>query len=103
MNIGPLSFIERGHCNGDPARHWVVAAWHWRWSVTWRWLLWWFPHGRTTRPSPLGWHFGKRGGHFDIGLPIVGHLYFAWQQNMPWRRSRSGDLRQQQEKANGKE
>lgn len=82
MNFGPLSLIQRGRSNGTPARHWVVAAWHWPWSLTWRWLLWWFPHGSTTRPSPLGWNFGKRGGHLDIGLPIVGHLYFAWQKNM---------------------
>ena len=87
MNIGPLSLLQRGHSNGEPARHWVVAAWHWRWSITWRWLLWWMPHSATTRPWPIAWHFGKNGGgHFDLGLPIVGHLYLAWQRNMPWHK-----------------
>lgn len=95
MKIGALSCFERGHCNGDPASHVVLAAWHWRWSITRRWLLWWFPHGTTTRPSPLSWHFGRNGGHVDVGLPIVGHLYFAWQRNMPWKQR--GDIGERSE------
>jgi hypothetical protein len=62
MKFGPLTIIERGHCGGEPARHWVVAAWHWRWSITWRWLIWWIPSWRFWQ----GWYFG-------------------WQQNMPWK------------------
>lgn len=83
MNIGPMSFFERRHANGDPINSWLIAALHWRWSITWRWLLDWTPWSATSDPRPLRWYFFKNGGGFVcLGLPILGSLYFAWQRNM---------------------
>lgn len=56
MKLGALTLIERGHCGGDPARHWCVAAWHWRWSITWSWILWWVPSWRFWQ----GWYFKRQ-------------------------------------------
>lgn len=43
MQIGPLTIMKRGFSNAGPSQGWVIAAWHWRRSITWRWVLWWFP------------------------------------------------------------
>jgi hypothetical protein len=47
MKIGPLLFFKLVTANGEPTDGWVVAALHWRRSITWSWQLWWHPccHG----------------------------------------------------------
>jgi hypothetical protein len=86
MTVGPFCCFERRHTNGTPINSWLLAAWHWRWSITWRWLLDWTPWSDTSDPRPLRWRFNKIGGGFvALGLPVVGTLYFAWQRNMKRR------------------
>ena len=49
---GQLTLFKRGTCNTDKASHYVIAAWHNKKSITWRWLLWWWPfhtHNLKTR------------------------------------------------------
>lgn len=51
MKIGALYLFERCHKNGDPDSRWMIAALHWQWSITWRWVLDWTPWGSV--PLPL--------------------------------------------------
>ena len=59
----------------------LVAAVHWRWSITWRWLL------SYSRPSKIqlwhGWHGNSHTGHFVYTLYTpFGNLRFEKQENM---------------------
>lgn len=45
-----LTVFQRGHCNGYPARHYVLAAFHPPESITWTWALWWWPPISLRRP-----------------------------------------------------
>jgi hypothetical protein len=60
MKIGPLSLFEG-----------CIAAWHWPWSITWRWVL---SAGRHMR-TRLGFYYVTMycSGGFLIGLntPLV--------------------------------
>lgn len=47
-----LIMFQRGMGQDGPQSHYVIAAWHWNWSITWRWLIWWWP------PSSLKYPFG---------------------------------------------
>ena len=85
MNIGPLSLFKRMHSNGKPSASVLIAALHWKWSLTWRWHLSWSPHhaGRTGpyfmrvyRHQP-GFNF-----HAGLNLPVVGSLSLETQPNM---------------------
>lgn len=56
-----LALFERGTCNTDYASHYVVIAWKWNWSVTWRWLLWWWPfHNHSLRTKLMGTFLFKK-------------------------------------------
>jgi len=84
MKMGAFSCFERCHSNGDPTSAWVLAAWHWRWSITWRWLLIWEPWTREQEDGwPLRWMiFGGGGGFCILRFPLVGAFRFNWQPNM---------------------
>jgi len=70
---------------GSPAGSSALAAWHWRESLTWRWVFSWrkrnrlIPCGfgitRTYKHSP-GWN-----GSISLNLPAVGYLHLAIQPN----------------------
>ena len=50
-----LTLFQRGTCNTDKASHYVIAAWHQRNSITWSWLLWWWPfHNYSLRTRLMG-------------------------------------------------
>lgn len=92
MKAGAFSFFERGHKNGDADRRWLIAALHWPWSITWRWLLDWSPWGADVYWKPLYWWFGNGCGAIGVRVPLLGQFSFAWQKNMPRRDvSPSGD------------
>lgn len=87
MKLGAFSFFERGHRNGEADRRWLIAAVHWPWSITWRWLVDWTPWGNVYGSRPLYWWIGKSGsGAIGIRIPLLGQFHFAWQKNMPWKR-----------------
>jgi len=46
-----LLLFKRGTCGTDKASHYVIAGWHWNWSITWRWVIWWWPpkHFKLTK------------------------------------------------------
>jgi len=50
---GQLTLFKKGTCNTDRASHYVIAAWHWNWSSTWRWLIWWWPFHNYNLKSRL--------------------------------------------------
>ena len=90
MNIGPLTLFERMHSNGKRAATVLIAAWHWKWSLTWRWHLSWRPGMsgsfgpyfiRTYRYVP-GINF-----HAEINLPVFGSVSIQTQPNMPIKRT----------------
>jgi len=80
MTIGPLKFLARMHCNGEPLKDWLIASWHPRASLTWRWTLQWSPY----RPyNDSFWYFKKNGGAAaGFRLPIIGNLSFESQEFM---------------------
>jgi hypothetical protein len=66
MKIGPLSLFENH-----------IAAWHWPWSVTWRWLLTIRRHNPAVRLGPF-WLPSVKG----INTPVF-DLCLYTQRNMP--------------------
>lgn len=92
MKIGALTFFQRMHANGKPSQSVLIAALHWRWSLTWRWHLSWHPglfgkvgpyFMRTYRYSP-GINF-----HAGINLPVFGSVSIQTQPNMPLKKKES--------------
>jgi hypothetical protein len=81
-----LTIFQRQHCNGVPCSSYLLAAWHWKWSLTWRWILswskWYAPPGRQGFTF-MRTHRG-RGFNFTTGLnlPLIGHFSFQTQPNM---------------------
>ena len=92
MKVGDFSFFSRMHSNGTPIRSWVIAALHWKWSITWRWSLsfslppthWSRPHAYFSRTHK---HHPRKELAFNCGfiLPFVGSVTFNMQPNMPDR------------------
>ena len=92
MMIGPLTLFKRMHCNGKPSRSVLIAALHWRWSLTWRWHFSWTPElsgsigpyfMRVYRHSP-GFNF-----HAGLNLPVIGAFSIQTQPNMPLKKKES--------------
>ena len=87
MEIKQLTIFERQHCNGVPCSSYLLAAWHWKWSLTWRWIVTWTPQ----RAGRIGPYFMRvyrgRGFNFYCGLnlPLVGSFSMQTQPNMPLR------------------
>lgn len=60
IKIGALGLFSPVHSNGRNTGDLMIAGWHWKKSVTWRWTLW------LCRPQAgRGWR-----------------LYFKTQENM---------------------
>lgn len=86
MKIGALTLFKRQHCNGVPSKGILLAAWHWKWSLTWRWHLSWSP----VVSCSMGPYFARtysyrRGFNFCaiLNLPIIGGFKIETQPNMP--------------------
>jgi hypothetical protein len=45
-----LTLFERGMGYDGPQSHYLLASWHPNGSLTWRWLLWWWPPRSWRRP-----------------------------------------------------
>ncbi len=85
--MAQLEFFQRRHSNGTPIRSWTVAGLHWKWSITWRWILVYAPWSELSNPRPVRWRINKNGGgQIGVGLPLIGGLDFYWQRNMPWKK-----------------
>lgn len=80
MTIGPLSFLHRMNCNGDPIDTWLIAAWHPSASITWRWSLQWGPY----KPYNDSFYYMRTNGGAFAGfrLPYLGDLHFVTQEFM---------------------
>lgn len=78
MTIGPLHLFQ--HTN-DP-RAIMVAALHHSWSITWRWLLWYYlPSG-----FKFNWvWFSSPGGQSLTVTTPLGKLDFQSQPNLKYR------------------
>jgi hypothetical protein len=76
-----LTLFTRTHCNGEPGRSFVIAAWHPRWSLTWRWLLWWTP--KTNPHTKRG--FYKLDRLMGLNSRLLGDWHFQTQSTMPKR------------------
>lgn len=86
MKLKQLTMLHR--CDGQ-IPSWLVAAWNWKWSVTWRWGVW-YSRRNTGR---YGFYFrrvyrGFQGFNFHCGLnlPFLGFVSIQTQPNMPWRK-----------------
>lgn len=81
MKIGALTLFGPIHSNHEPLRGRVLAAWHLKKSITWRWGLNWMPRAKQ---MPLG--FFRWGNaehpHFLLRLPLLGEISFAMQPNL---------------------
>lgn len=94
MKVGPLTLFKRMHCNGTPTSGVVIAALHWRDSITWRWSLSLSWGGRAV-PGWPAWTFrrtfrGEKGFncHATLRFPFNCGLMLSTQPNM-WRKRRS--------------
>lgn len=85
MKIKALTLFQRMRCNGAPSKSILLAAWHWKWSLTWRWHLSWSPglsgradlyFMRVYRHQP-GFNF-----HCGANLPVLGSFSVQTQPNM---------------------
>lgn len=81
IRIGAMKFLCRCHGNSTLNGGWGIASWHWKNSITWRWTIQWHPNKSHTflYKYPNG-----KAGTAALSLWRLGHLYFAWQENM-WR------------------
>jgi hypothetical protein len=71
-----LLLFVRGHCGGEPAGFYTIAGWHWNWSITWRWVLHWYPpNAERNRLKKLTWWQ-------KIKKSTIGSFIFATQKNM---------------------
>ena len=94
MKLGPLTLFCRMHSNGEPIDSYLVAAWHWPWSLTWRWVFvkapWYAP------PGNQGFSFMRtyRGDGFNFHVCFnsrwTGHWSIKTQPNMGQRRRNHG-------------
>ena len=85
MKIGPLNLFNRMRGNDGSRSGVMVASFHWRESITWRWALHWrdtnklIPYGcastRTYKSAP-GWN-----GSLTLNLPALGYLSRTLQPN----------------------
>lgn len=85
MTIGALCLMNRQHSNGVRTSGWTLAAWHWKWSITWRWVLSWHPRSKATHNRykvTIHQGDGLLCG-FNSGF---GHLHFHSQPNMRRRK-----------------
>lgn len=58
---GQLTLLEQGEGGDGKQGHWVIAAWHWNWSITWSWLLWYWPSNAYSTPTKWGtWSFARQ-------------------------------------------
>lgn len=85
MKIGALTLFQQMHCNGAPAKTILLAAWHRKQSLTWRWHLSWHPGLSDT----VGLYFlrtyrYKPGLNFLAGLnlPLFGSFSLQTQPSM---------------------
>jgi hypothetical protein len=70
MKIGPLSLFEG-----------CIAAWHWKWSLTWRWILSARRH-QNVRLGPFAMRTHCGGGVLcGLNTPLV-DIAFGSQPNM---------------------
>lgn len=77
MKIGPLYLFERVR---QTKARWVIAALHWHWSLTWRWVLYFSPQYGQHR----GFYYQyKRGRNtfFGLNTPWFG-FHFSTQDNI---------------------
>lgn len=77
MKIGQLTLFQNN----------VVAAWQWKWSLTWRWLLDRRPRDPATR---LGFYkietYGKKGWIRGLNSRLLGDWALHLQPNMRRKR-----------------
>lgn len=86
MKIGPLSIFQPQRDNHGKRCGTVVAALHWKWSITWRWVL---SYNRTNPLVKYGFHCHRTytykpgwNGRIILNLPVIGYLTFNMQPNM---------------------
>lgn len=77
MRVGPLTLFKRMHSNGTPINTWIIAAWHWPWSITWRWGL---------DFDPFGHRLFAFWGYRHRWTLRIWPFRFDWQENMPWKK-----------------
>ena len=88
MKIGALTLFKRSlPSNGQPSDNFVVAAMHWKKSLTWRWVVSWekfrkqlggkkFHYNRVYR-GDKGFNF-----HASCNIPVIGHWSIQTQPNI---------------------
>jgi len=88
MTLGNLMLFQQSHCNGEPSGSWVLLAWHWKNSITWRWVLSWTHWSKSCLLgiNTMRIHKGQ-GFNFvvNINFPVIGQWSFTTQPNM-WRK-----------------
>ena len=69
-----LIVLEKGYPRGKGI-HWVILAWHWKLSITWSWLIWWWsPFSNHSKIYPGKWY-----------NKFLGNWYFAKQKPLYYK------------------
>lgn len=86
MKIGPLNILSRMRANDGQPAGLLIAALHWKRSITWRWV---FTHRAFNTLSPKGFRYRRthrqnKAWSFQAGLnlPFLGQLSIEAQPNM---------------------
>ena len=82
MRLGAMSILER-HVHWKSSKGWTVIAWHWPSSITWRWLLHWYPICRESQKRIVFHRTGAGGGiYLRLFAGRLGEFNFQTQDNM---------------------
>lgn len=84
MQIGGLTLFRRMHGNGKPSKSYLIGAFHWPSSITWRWSFVRSPY--YPRPGRQGFSVIRTHGgecfKACFNAPFVGLFSFTTQPNM---------------------
>ena len=84
MHIGPFLIWGAMQSNGARVPGRVIAALHWKRSITWSWGLYWSPWNGFTKRGFYKW--GRlRAGTLGFNGPLAGSIFLQTQTPM-WRR-----------------
>lgn len=89
MKIGALTFLQRMHDNyGQKSRTLIIAAWHWKWSVTWSFILS-YDHANKHKDKYgsrfKAWRVHRQKGfyfHAGLRLPFCGLISLQTQPTL---------------------
>jgi hypothetical protein len=79
MKLGPLLFAQRTVDNHGNPTGVLLAAWHWPWSITWSWQLYWHRLSPSVRRGFKMITFRRRQKMIVLNTPVLGTFGYSSQ------------------------